>query len=219
MRSLGPFTNSTFKRARQKEWFYFKGFLLTQALIHLSGVTHLTQQERPMTEYLTSSRGNCFTQTRFSQGKPLKHINPDSCIDTLRAVLQRPSFKISAGFPGACVASCFNEMRFQFQTVMGRPWEWEPGRVEQQQLNTVRWLSGGFEALICENAYISIKMKTSIPLLVAPDQYFQGYLYYVCRKLEWVLVTSTSFPPVTVLQHLACWEIMHCFHPVWGHKC
>lgn len=36
-----------------------------------------------------------------------------------------------------------------------------------------------------------------------------GTVYYVCRKLEWVL--QHIIPPVTVLQHLACWEIMHCF--------
>lgn len=45
------------------------------------------------------------------------------------------------------------------------------GRVEQQ-LNTVRWLDDGFEALICENAYISIQNDLNF-LLVAPGQYFQ----------------------------------------------
>ena len=61
---------------------------------------------------------------RLLSRKPLKHINPDSCTDALRAVPQKPGFNTSAGFPGDFVAACFSEVRLEFQIVMERSWGW-----------------------------------------------------------------------------------------------
>lgn len=168
MRSLGPFTNSTLKEQGKRNDFYFKRLPLTQALIHLSGVTPLHTAGETNDKYLTSSRGNCFTQAD-SLKKTIKAHQPWQLHRHPEAVLQRPSFKISAGFPGACVASCFNEMRFQFQTVMAS-WEW--GRESWTAAEYCKMTWWRFWSLNLRNAYISIQNDLN-SLLVAPDQYFQ----------------------------------------------
>ena len=50
-------------------------FILTQALIHLSGVTPPHTAGETSDKYLTSSRGNCFTQAA-SLKKTIKAHQP-----------------------------------------------------------------------------------------------------------------------------------------------